>query len=188
MKVKFGLSNVHIAPIISETEESIQYGDVFALPGAVNLTLDPEGDTTSFSADNNSRYFEEDNNDGYAGSLELALLSNEFRKKIMGQIQDSNGAFLENKNDKIKKFALGFQIDGDDHNRKYWLYSVSAKRPSTSSQTNEKSKTPSTDTLNITASPRLHDGNVKIDLEPSTENQTAYDEFFDSVYEKLGSV
>lgn len=56
----------------------------------------------------------------------------------------------ESTNDTIKDFALGFQIDGDKTNRKYWYYNVSAQRPSTTGQTIETSKEPSTDTLNIT--------------------------------------
>lgn len=50
-KVKFGLSNVHIAKI-TETEGEITYGTPFAMPGAVGLNADPEGDTTTFYADN----------------------------------------------------------------------------------------------------------------------------------------
>lgn len=187
-KVKFGLSNVHVAPIISQTKEGIEYGDIFQIPGAVNLTLDPEGEEANFSADNNPKYFKEYANQGYSGSLEIALIVDAFRTQILGLSQDANGAFIENENDTIKDFALGFQIDGDVSNRKYWFYSVSAQRPSTASQTIETSKTPVTDTLNITASPRLHDKSVKVDLELSENNKTAYDGFFDSVYEKTASV
>mgnify|MGYP003295252270 CR=1 FL=1 len=50
-KVKFGLSNVHIAKI-TETAGVITYGTPFAMPGAVSLTADPEGETTPFYADN----------------------------------------------------------------------------------------------------------------------------------------
>ena len=48
-KVKFGLSNVYIAKI-TETEDGITYGTPFAMPGAVGLNADPEGDTTPFYA------------------------------------------------------------------------------------------------------------------------------------------
>ena len=41
-KVKFGLSNVHIAPI-TYSGNTVTYGTIFELPGAVNLSLDPAG-------------------------------------------------------------------------------------------------------------------------------------------------
>ena len=55
-KVKFGLSNVHIAPITAISNSEVTYGTPFALPGAVNLTLDPEGESADFYGDN-TKYF-----------------------------------------------------------------------------------------------------------------------------------
>ena len=153
-KVKFGLSNVHIAKITYGTDgnglPTITYGTPFALAGAVNLTLDAEGDTTDFYADN-TKYFNSSANAGYSGSLEVALINDTFRTDILGETTDSKGAFIENKDDTMADFALGFQIEGDEKARKYWFYNVSASRPSTASQTIETSKEPVTETLNITA-------------------------------------
>lgn len=186
-KVKFGLCNVHIAPITELTNNSVTYGEVFHVPGAVNLTLDPEGDSSDFFADN-TKYFNVYANNGYSGSLELALITDEFREKILGETTDSNGAFIESTDDKIKGFALGFQIDGDQTNRKYWYYNVSASRPSTSSQTIEASKEPVTETLNVTAAARITDNKVRTFLEEKEENKTAYNNFFNEVYEAVESV
>lgn len=186
-KVKFGLCNVHIAPITAVSQSTVTYGEPFALKGAVNLTLDPEGESADFYGDN-TKYFSEYANQGYSGSLEIALISDEFRKQILGEVQDTNGAFIESTNDTIKDFALGFQINGDKANRKFWFYNVSAQRPSTNSQTIEASKEPVTDTLNITAIPRITDNKVRAFLEETEENKTAYDAFFESVYEAQQSV
>ena len=54
-KVKFGLSNVHIAPI-TYSGSNVTYGTIFELPGAVNLSLDPAGESADFYADN-TKYF-----------------------------------------------------------------------------------------------------------------------------------
>lgn len=181
-KVKFGLSNVHVSKITYANDGTITYGTPFAIKGAVNLTLDPEGDAADFFADN-TKYFTASANQGYSGSLELALINDTFRTDILGETTDTNGALVENKDDTISDFALGFQIDGDSANRRFWLYSVSAARPSTSSQTIENSKEPVTDTLNITATARLTDGAVKVFMEKSSTNETAYNGFFTAVYE-----
>lgn len=181
-KVKFGLSNVHVSKITYANDGTISYGTPFAIKGAVNLTLDPEGEAADFFADN-TKYFTASANQGYSGSLELALINDDFRTNILGETADTNGALVENKDDTISDFALGFQIDGDQANRRFWLYSVSAARPSTSSQTIENSKEPVTDTLNITATARLTDGAVKVFMEKTQANSTAYEGFFTAVYE-----
>lgn len=186
-KVKFGLSNVHIAKITYGTDgnglPTITYGTPFALPGAVNLTLDADGDSADFFADN-TKYFSSSANNGYSGSLEVAIINDTFRSDILGETLDSKGAYIENKDDTISDFALGFQIQGDSKNRRFWFYNVSASRPSTSSQTTEASIEPVTDTLNITASARITDGAIKVFMEESASNTTQYNGFFTTVYEK----
>ena len=189
-KVKFGLNNVHIAKITYGTDgngvPTVTYGTPFALPGAVNLTLDAEGETADFYADN-TKYFSSAANNGYSGSLEIALINDTFRTDILGETVDSKGALIENKDDTISDFALGFEIDGDAANRRFWYYQVSATRPSNSSQTIETSKTPVTETLNITAAARISDGAVRVFMEKSSGNTTQFNSFFSTVYEKTPS-
>ena len=97
-KVKFGLSEVHIAKITYGENGAITYGTPFALPGAVNLTLDPEGESADFFADN-TKYFSEYANQGYSGSLEIALINDEFRTQILGESSDANGKGIYLKNE-----------------------------------------------------------------------------------------
>lgn len=185
-KVKFGLSNVHIAKITYGTDQqgnpSITYGTPFALLGAVNLTLDAEGESADFFADN-TKYFSASANNGYSGSLEVAMINDTFRTDILGETTDTKGAMVENKDDTISDFALGFQIEGDSKGRRFWFYNVSANRPSTASQTIETSKEPVTDTLDITASARITDGAIKVFMEESASNTADYQGFFTNVYE-----
>ena len=186
-KVKFGLSNVHIAKITYGTDQqtglpSISYGTPFPILGAVNLTLDAEGESADFFADN-TKYFSASANNGYSGSLEVAMINDTFRTEILGETTDTKGALVENKDDTISDFALGFQIEGDANNRRFWFYNVSANRPSTASQTIETSKEPVTDTLDITASARITDGAIKVFMEESSTNTAEYQGFFTSVYE-----
>ena len=57
-KVKFGLKNVHYAPI-TEDESGVTFGTPKRLPGAVNLTLDVQGEEVEFEADDVIYYFNE---------------------------------------------------------------------------------------------------------------------------------
>ena len=182
-KVKFGLSEVHISPITVNNDGTFTYGTVFAVKGAVSVSLDKAGDEADFAADNNAKYFVDFANNGYTGTLEMAELNNDFRTKILGQVVDNNGAILESGNDKLSPFALGFQIDGDESNTRIWLYNCMADRPAIASQTTDTSRTPQTTTLNITAMKRPSDEHTCIQMTRTEENKTAYNGFFSTVYE-----
>lgn len=184
MKVKFGLSNVCLAPLTIGTGGTYTYGTPLKLPGGVNISLEPSGDDSDFFADN-IKYFADSQNQGYEGDLEIALLTDEIREEIFGETKDKNGALIENANDTIKPFALGFQIEGDQKARKFWYYNCTASRSKNESKTTENSKEPSTDTISIKAMPRESDKKVRVYLEETTANKTAYDSFFESVYEEV---
>ena len=181
-KVKFGLSNVHIAKII-EADGEITYDTPFPMPGAVALSAEPEGDTTPFYADNIKYYIAVANN-GYSGDLEIAMTPQEFLTQILGQSVDSNGAVFESSDDVNARFALMGEIEGDAKKRRFIYYDCTATRPSAEMNTVEESKEPQTDTISITMAPRSTDKAIKAVIEPSEENQKVYNTFFTKVYEK----
>ena len=182
-KVKFGLSNVHVAPITSVSDSGVYtYGTIFTIPGAVSLTLDPEGEETNFYADN-IKYFNTYANQGYTGSLEMALLNNDFREKVLKEIKDSNGAYVESADQTPIGFAFGFQIESDTTGRRFWYYNCTAARPGNEASTIETSKEPQTDTLNITVAPRIGDHYVRAFMDKTDDNTSAYNGFFNTVYE-----
>lgn len=181
-KVKFGLSNVHVAKITKGEGGTITYGTPFKIPGAVNLSLDAEGDNEPFYADN-VKYYESYANNGYSGELEIAKLPDEFLKEILGQTIDSVGGVLETINDVISPFAFMYQIEGDETGTRFCYYNTTVSRPSTEASTTEDTKTPNTDTLSITTSAREDNGQVRYKLALSDTNKTEYDAFFDEVPE-----
>ena len=181
-KVKFGLSNVHIAKI-TETAGEITYGTPFAMLGAVSLTAEPEGETTPFYADN-IQFFVAVSNNGYTGDLEIAMTPKDFLTQILGQDEDTNGALFESSDDINARFALMGEIEGDVKKRRFVYYDCTATRPSAEMNTIEDTKEPQTDTISITMTPRSSDHVIKAVIEPNETNQDIYDEFFDKVYEK----
>lgn len=154
-KVKFNLKNVHIAP-----KTLSGYATPFAVPGAVSLSLDPQGDIEKFYADG-IVYYQSAPNNGYDGTLELALVPDKFRTDILKEAASENGMLVENVDAKMVDFAFGFQIDGDVNDRFYWFYNCSVSRPSLEASTLEESKTPQTETLNISCVSD-DNGNIKV--------------------------
>lgn len=181
-KVKFGLSNVHIAKITEENGE-IKYGTPFAMPGAVSLSADAEGDTTPFYADN-IKYYVAVANNGYTGDLEIAMTPEQFLTEILGQEKDENGALIEKSDDINARFALMGEIDGDVKKRRFVYFDCTAARPSAEMNTVEESKEPQTDTISITMAARSTDNAIKAVIEPNETNKEVYDTFFKKVYEK----
>lgn len=184
-KVKFGLSNVHVAKI-TEQDGEITYGEPIAMPGAVALSADPEGETTPFYADN-IQYYVAVSNNGYTGELELAMTPTEFLKEILGQQEDTNGALFESSDDVNARFALMGEIEGDAKKRRFVYYDCTATRPSAEMNTIEDTKEPQTDTIEITMSPRTTDHIIKAVIEPNDTNEDVYNTFFTKVYEKDAS-
>jgi len=178
-KVKYGLKNVHYA-VVTEVNGTVTYGTPKAVPGAVNLVQNPAGDPVEFYADD-VMYFEESTNNGYTGTLEMALIPDEFRVDVLGDEIDSNGALIENANAHPNKIALMFEFDGDQKKTRHVNYNVSVTRPNVEGETRTNTKTPKTETLPITVRPALDSGDVKAKLE---QDQTGYSTFYSAVYLK----
>ena len=182
-KVKFGLKNVWIAEITA-TSPSYTYSTPFSIPGAVNLTAAANGDSDPFYADD-VQYFVNYANQGYSGTLEVALIPDAFKTAILGEITDTNGALVETASAVTKAFALGFEVQGDDTPRRTWFYNCTVARPNTDASTKEASITPQTDSLEITMSPRSTDQYVKVVMTQTSSNSAAFGSFFSAVYEKV---
>ena len=149
-KIKYGIKNVWYAVATIASNGSATYGTPVALPGAVSISLDPQGDTSPFYADN-IVYYTSIANNGYEGDLELAKIPDSFMTDILGYGTDGNGAMYEDANAPVVHFALMFQFEGDAHAKRHVLYNCTAARPSISGSTKEESIEPQTETLSITA-------------------------------------
>lgn len=151
-KVRFNLKSVHYA-VLTVTGGTPTWATPVAVPGAVTLTLDPVGEVTPFYADGIT-YYRSVGNNGYSGSLEMARYPDQMLQDIWGVTLGSTSKVLtENNSVEPKEFALLYQIDGDSDNEYYVLYACSGTRPGIGSTTNTDTKTPQTQTSNITAGP-----------------------------------
>lgn len=150
-KIKYGLKNVYYAKATIADDGSATYTAPVRIPGAVNLTLDAEGDTSPFYADDIVYYIGQSNN-GYSGSLEAALIPDAFRTDILGEVKDkTSGLQYERTDVEPSHFALLFQFAGDESATRHVMYNCTASRPAVASQTKETSVNPVTETLDLTA-------------------------------------
>ena len=184
-KVKFNICNVHYAPITKAEDGSGTFDTPVAMPGAVSISLDPTGEPESFYADG-VEYYVINNNQGYDGDLELAMIPVSFRTDILKEEQDANKVLVENSNSETGSFALLFEFDGDVRKIRHVLYNCSASRPSIESKTNEDEKEVQTETLTVKARP-LASGYVKAKTGDST-TEAVYNDWYKSVYQPAAEV
>ena len=178
-KVKFNICNVHYAILTVEEDGTFSFGAPVAMPGAVSLSLDANGEPSNFYADGYA-YYTISNNMGYEGDLELAMVPESFRTDVLKEALDSNKVLIENANVETENFALLFEFDGDVRKIRHVLYNCAASRPSIESQTNEDEVEVQTETLSLTASP-LANGYVKAKTGDDTTD-AVYQDWYKSVY------
>ena len=179
-KVKFGLKNCHYAKATFDEDGGVKYEKPVRIPGAVSLSLDPEGSPETFWADNIA-YYVIANNSGYTGDLEIALIPESFLTEILHEEEDANGVFAENAESELEHFALLFEFDGDQRKIRHVLYNCTCARPSIEGSTTEDSKEVQTDTLELTAT-ALANGYVKAKTGTRT-SEAVYNAWYDKVYE-----
>lgn len=139
-KVFYGLKNVHYAKLTEIRDEetgkiTTSYDTPKLWPGAVGISLDPNGNPIIFSADD-SAYYTVSNNRGYQGEYECARIPDDIRVDTCGNTIDDKGFIVETDKDQLDYFALMFEFDTDVNADRYVFYKVGlAQRPSVASST-----------------------------------------------------
>ena len=182
-KIKYGLKNVHYAVATISTSGTATYGTVKALPGAVSLSMEPQGENTPFYADNIA-YWIGVSNTGYEGDLELARVPDSFKIDVLNYYESANGLLVEDANAAVKHFALMFQFEGDEKATRHVLYNCTATRPTASGQTQGESIEPQTETISIKAT-TIYFSTIEKDVVKSetydTTSTSVYNSWFSSV-------
>lgn len=149
-KIKYGLKSVYYAVATIAADGSATYAAPVALPGAVSLSMDPQGELTPFHADNIVYYMSSSNN-GYEGDLTLAMVPDSFKKDVLGYVEDKKKVLVEDADAEPAHFALLFQFEGDAKAIRRVLYNCVAGRPTDNGNTKEENVSPETDQLSLTA-------------------------------------
>ena len=178
-KVKYNLKNAHYAMQKIGDDGAVTFETPVSLPGAVSISLDANGEPENFYADGIA-YYVINNNMGYDGDLELALIPEDFRVSALNETLDEKKVLFENANAELNPFALLFEFDGDIRHIRHVLYNCSASRPGISGKTNEESREVQTETLTIKATP-MASGIVKAKTGDTTD-ETTYANWYKTVY------
>lgn len=170
-KIKYGLKNVYYAVATIDDNNAATYGNPVRIPGAVNLSLEPQGDQEVFHADNIDYYVSQGNN-GYEGDLEIAMVPESFEKDVLGAIEDNKGVLIEELDAATVHFALLFQFEQDTNAQKHVFYNCTASRPTVEGETKGESIEPKTDTLSLRAG-SIHNAALNKDIVKGKTSETA---------------
>lgn len=183
-KVKFGIKNCYYAVATIGTSGTATYATPVALPGAVSLSLEAQGEMAPFYADD-IVYYTSSANSGYSGDLELAIVPDAFKTAVLGFKTDPNGIIYEDANAEPVHFALTFEFSGDAHKKRSVLYNCTASRPAVASATIAESKEPQTESITITAT-SIYNSAVNTDVVKSSctpTESTQYNAWNTTIYQ-----
>ena len=178
-KVKFGFKCAYYSKITVGQNGAITYGTPIKLKGAVSMSLSPAGNEVEFYAED-GLYYSDSANNGYNGSLELALVQEDFLKDILGEVEDTNKVLQENVTISASPFALLCEFTTDDGAKKFCFYNCTASRPDLGAKTKGESKEVQTETLSLKIRPNA-DGLVKVSTKTDTPAEVI-NSWYESVY------
>jgi len=177
-KVKYNIRKCYFAPL-TFTGDMPSWATPIAMPGAVSISMEPNGEPENFYADGIA-YYVVNNNMGYEGELEIALIPETFRTQCLSETPDANGVLIESIESQLKPFALLFEFEGDKKAIRHVLYNCTAGRPTMDGETAEDTKEVQPEKITIKATP-LPSGIVKGKTGNSTDT-TAYNGWYSAVY------
>lgn len=173
-KVEFGLSEIHVGTFTTDGQGNVTMGEPYKLPGAVALSLDPEGDENAFYADD-VKYWSNYQDNGFSGSLEMARFTDEFKTRFMGYKTLDDGGIAAVKGVEKPAVYIVFQGKGDAQKRRCILYNVTLGGIKTEAGTVEDKTEPKTQSIDITVTGDNKTGITKVAY---TEDATGYSTLF----------
>lgn len=177
-KIKYGLKNVYYAVATIAADNSATYETPVAIPGAVSLSMEPQGENSPFYADN-IVYWVGAANNGYSGDLEIARVPDSFKTDVLGYIVSGNGMLVEDANAEAVHFALLFQFEGDEKATRHVMYNCTATRAAAAGTTKGESIEPQTESMTLTATSIYVDA-LSTDVVKSETNATTTDTVYNS--------
>ncbi|MGR6115711.1 major tail protein [Aeribacillus composti] len=182
-KVIHGLDMFHIAKLTSDSRDAEPvYATPEPVPGAVNVSVNPQTESNTFYADNGA-YAVLNSMGDIEVTIGVADLPLSLQKEIFGH-QEENGVQFASINDNISEIALGFRSKVSTGGyRYYWFLKGKPQLVPIEGQTDEANANPQTANLTIRFMPLEYNGRWKAQAEDGTEF-TQGNKWFDQVVYK----
>lgn len=188
-KVRYGLSRLYRAAVQRSNDDTVSYGNLVRMPGAVSISFSTEGsDPTDFYADDSVYYTIEGTNGGYTAELVVARVSDEDRVALLGEHVAENGVQYETTEDKPPEYAYIMEMQGNFKPIAFCFFCGKASRIALNANTKGESVEVDTDTISIRFTGiDLEDADGEIKkfiqghIEKTDTNEAMYKKFFEEV-------
>lgn len=182
-----GLKNVVLAPLTVDTEETLTYGALQSVAGAMEASVTPDNadPDVQFADDHEFSVLYPDPQLSFKTKMADVPLT--IQEMIFGNTIDDNGVLIRKASDQPPYFAVGFMSEKSNGKFRYvWLFKVRAK-PVTENYATKAGGTITRQTGEIewTAIKRTHDGAYQAvaDEDENSFTATSGATFLSSVYE-----
>ena len=186
-----GFKDVVIAPLTSDTEAGVEYGEVMPVVGAIEATIAPENSEPDVQYADDGEYDVVYPDPELTFTTRMADIPLDIQQIIFGSKVDANGVLLRNANDKPPYFAIGFKSEKADHTFRYvWLFKVRAKpMPANYNSKEGETITRQTPEVEWTAIKRNYDANYQAVADEGINGFTAEKAktFLSTVYEPVSA-
>lgn len=135
MAMKIGVDNLVYAPVISDTDSNLEYGEVKRLPGVMKISINPNSSTeTAFYDDGPGE------SASTLGAIEVEIeksyLTLEEKAALLGHNLSEDGVLAFGASDTPTDVALGFRTLKSNGSYKYvWLMKGKFSEPEDSNET-----------------------------------------------------
>ena len=154
-----GLKNVVIAPLTVDTEETLTYGDLQLMAGAIEASITPDNTDPDKQYADDVEFSVIYPDPELTFKTKMADIPLAIQEMIFGNQIDDNGVLIRTSTDQPPYFAVGFKSEKSDNTYRYvWLFKVRAKPVTENYATREgTSVTRQTGEVEWTAIKRTHD-------------------------------
>ncbi len=181
-----GLKNMVIAPLTADTEETLTYGDLQLVAGAIEASITPENSDPDIQYADDAEFDVLYPDPELTFNTKMADIPLAIQEMIFGNQIDDNGVLIRKATDKPPYFAVGFKSEKSNGKYRYvWLYKVRAKPLTENYATKEGTTiTRQNGEVEWTAIKRTHDGQYQAVADEDENGFTAAkgETFLQSVY------
>ena len=155
-----GLKNVVLAPLTVDTEETLTYGTLQAVAGAMEASITPDNTDPDIQYADDIEFDVLYADPSLSFKSKMADLPLAIQEMIFCNTIDDNGVLIRKASDKPPYFAIGFKSEKSNGKFRYiWLFKVRAKPVTENYATKEGGTiTRQTGDVEWTAIKRTHDG------------------------------
>lgn len=173
-KVEFGISKLHVGTYSVSDEGVVSLGTPYAQKGAVHVSVEPNGDTNKFYADN-VVYYSSKSAQGFEGEIEVAKFDDDFKTKFLNAVELDDGGIADIKGAAQTPVYFMFETDGDAEKRRVIVYNVTLGDIQREYNTIEEDREPVTEKIDITVTGDNKTGITKVVYAPEA---SGYDSMF----------